>query len=90
MAMFERLSSKIDFDRKRPARNTREQQLAPDLLIFVALDGESMALVPVDVKKGTLVVGRGDRSAVPDRTRPKAREDLRHGRNRKRCLTRDE
>ena len=34
-----------------------------------------MALVPLDVKKRKLVVGRGDRSAVPDRPRPKARED---------------
>ena len=49
-----------------------------------------MAFVPLDVKKRKLVVGWGDRSAVPDRTRPKAREDLRHGRNRKRGLARDE
>ncbi len=87
---FERLSSKIDFDRRRPARNTSEQEVAPSLLIFVALDDESMALVPLDVKKRKLVVGRGDRSAVPDRTRPNAREDLRHGRNRNLCLARDE
>jgi hypothetical protein len=87
---FERLPSKIDFDRRRPARNTSAQKVAPSLLIFVALDHESIALVPLDVKKRKLVVGRGDRSAVPDRTRPKAREDLRHGRNRRRCLVRDE
>ncbi len=38
-----------------------------------------MALVPLDVKKRELVVGGSNRSAVPDRTRLKAREDLRDG-----------
>jgi hypothetical protein len=87
---LERLASEIDLGRRRPARNTTEQEVAPRLLIFVALDDESMAFVPLDVKKRELFVGGCDRSTVPDRTRPKAREDLRDGRNRERCLARDE
>ena len=56
----------------------------------VALKDESMAFVPLDVKRRELLVGRSDRSAVPDRTRPESREDLRRGRNRERSLARDE
>ena len=78
---FERLPSEIEFDRRRPARNTSEQKGAPSLLIFVALDDKAAAFVPLDVKERELAVGRGDRSDVPDRTRPKSLEDLRHGQN---------
>ncbi len=46
------------------------------MLIFVALNDESVPFVPLDVKKRELIVGRGDRIDVPDSTRPKAREDL--------------
>jgi hypothetical protein len=81
---LKRLSSEIDFDRRRPTGNTGEQEVAPGLLIFVALDDESVAFHPFDVEKRELFVGGCDRRTVPDRTQPKTREDLRHGWNRER------
>lgn len=87
---FERLSPKIDFDGGGPATRTSHEEIAPRVLILVALNDESVPFVPLNVKTRELVVGRGDRRAVPHRTRPKSREDLRRRRNRKLCRTRHE
>ena len=46
------------------------RQVAPSLLIFIALDDEAVAFVPLDAKESELVAGRGDRSDVPEPRTP--------------------
>ena len=65
---FECLAPKVDFNRGGPTTGTSQKKVAPRVFVLVALNDESIASVPLDMKPRKRVIDWRDGGHVPNWT----------------------
>src|SRR5476649_947256 len=78
---LQRLTTEVDFDRRRPTRGFSNKKVAPRVFMFIALDHEAPVGVPLHVKERKLRIRLSDRGNVPHRSGLQSRDNLRNRRN---------